>query len=59
MEDSAADGVLEAGDKIVTMDKLNDLTEETIRTYLSDKKEGDIIHLKLNEMKRSLKRKLR
>ena len=47
VDKSAADGVLEAGDKIVQMDNIEDLTEASIRTYLADKIEGDIIRLKV------------
>lgn len=47
VDKSAADGVLEAGDKIVQMDNIEDLTEASIRTYLADKIEGEIIRLKV------------
>ena len=47
VDKSAADGILEAGDKIVQMDNIEDLTEASIRTYLADKIEGDIIRLKV------------
>jgi PDZ domain-containing protein len=58
VKESAADGVLEAGDKLVTMDKLNDLTEEKIKTYLSDKKEGDIIQLTIERDEQELKKEV-
>lgn len=45
VKDSAADGILEPGDKILKMDDLTNLTEEKIQTYLSDKLEGDVIKL--------------
>ena len=47
VDDSAADGILEAGDKILQMDDMEDLTEESIRTYLTGKAEGQIIRLKV------------
>lgn len=47
VDESAADGVLEAGDKILQMDEMDDLTEESIRSYLANKAEGDIIRLKV------------
>jgi PDZ domain-containing protein len=45
VKDSAADGILEPGDKIMEMDSLSNLTEEKLKTYLSEKGEGDIVHL--------------
>ncbi|MEK3952919.1 PDZ domain-containing protein [Psychrobacillus psychrotolerans] len=47
VDDSAADGILEAGDKILQMDDIGELTEESIRTYLTGKGEGDVIRLKV------------
>lgn len=47
VDDSAADGILEAGDKILQMDNIGELTEESIRTYLTGKGEGDVIRLKV------------
>jgi len=47
VDESAAEGVLEAGDKILQMDNIEDLTEESIRTYLTGKAEGDVIRLKV------------
>ncbi|MET0958933.1 MAG: SepM family pheromone-processing serine protease [Psychrobacillus psychrotolerans] len=47
VDDSAADGILEAGDKILQMDDIGELTEESIRTYLTGKVEGDVIRLKV------------
>lgn len=47
VDDSAADGILEAGDKILQMDDIGELTEESIRTYLTGKGEGDAIRLKV------------
>lgn len=47
VDGSAADGILEAGDKILQMDDIDDLTEESIRAYLADKVEGDVIRLKV------------
>ncbi|MFZ0578876.1 MAG: SepM family pheromone-processing serine protease [Psychrobacillus psychrotolerans] len=47
VDESAADGILEAGDKILQMDDIGELTEESIRTYLTGKGEGDVIRLKV------------
>lgn len=47
VDDSAADGILEAGDKILQMDDMEDLTEESIRAYLTGKAEGQVIRLKV------------
>lgn len=47
VEGSAADSILEPGDKILEMDNINDLTEESIKTYLADKQAGDVIQLKV------------
>lgn len=45
VDGSAADNVLEPGDKILEMDNIKDLTESSIQTYLADKQEGDTIQL--------------
>lgn len=45
LKDSAADGILEPGDKIIGMDNLSDLTEMKLKNYLNGKAEGDIVHL--------------
>lgn len=45
LKDSAADGILEPGDKIIGMDNLTELTEEKLKTYLSEKGQGDVVQL--------------
>ncbi|WP_205961814.1 SepM family pheromone-processing serine protease [Psychrobacillus vulpis] len=45
LKDSAADGILEPGDKIIAMDDLSDLTEDKLKTYLSGKGEGDTVQM--------------
>ncbi|WP_342600548.1 SepM family pheromone-processing serine protease [Psychrobacillus sp. FSL H8-0483] len=45
VDGSAADNVLEPGDKILEMDNTKKLTEEAIKTYLADKQAGDVIQL--------------
>ncbi len=47
VEGSGADGVLKAGDKILGIDQLEEITSKTIGGYLSDKQEGDVISLKI------------
>ena len=54
LDGSAADNVLEPGDKILEMDNIKDLTEDVIKDYLKDKKEGDVIRLKIVRDKKEL-----
>lgn len=58
VDDSAADGILEAGDKIIQMDDIGELTEESIRTYLTGKGEGDVIRLKVERDGKQLDKKV-
>ena len=58
LKDSAADGILEPGDKIIALDDLKDLTEEKLKTYLSGKGEGDLIHLKIERNKETLNKEV-
>ncbi|SDM50950.1 PDZ domain-containing protein [Psychrobacillus sp. OK028] len=54
VDESAADGILEAGDKILKIDDIDNLTEESIRAYLANKAEGDVIRLKVERDGRQL-----
>ena len=47
VDGGGAHKILKAGDKILEMDNLSDLTGEVIADYLADKKEGDIVRLKV------------
>ncbi|MBD7942816.1 SepM family pheromone-processing serine protease [Psychrobacillus sp. FSL K6-2684] len=47
IDGGGADNILKAGDKILEMDELTDLTGEIIADYLASKKEGDKIRLKV------------
>ncbi|MFF2752375.1 SepM family pheromone-processing serine protease [Psychrobacillus sp. NPDC058041] len=58
LKDSAADGILEPGDKIIALDDLKDLTEEKLKTYLTGKGEGDVIRLKLERNKETLNKEV-
>lgn len=58
LKDSAASGVLEPGDKIIGMDNLSDLTEEKLRTYLSEKGEGEVVQLTVERSGKILKEKV-
>ncbi|WP_313891389.1 SepM family pheromone-processing serine protease [Psychrobacillus sp.] len=58
VKDSAADGVLEPGDKILGMDNLVDLTEEKIKTYLSDKQAGDVVQLTVERKEKEVKKEV-
>lgn len=58
LKDSAADGILEPGDKIIALDDLKDLTEEKLKAYLSGKGEGDVIRLKIERNKETLNKEV-
>lgn len=58
VDGSAADHVLEPGDKILEMDNMKDLTEATIQTYLADKQEGDTIQLIVERDGKELKKEV-
>ncbi|WP_391208368.1 SepM family pheromone-processing serine protease [Psychrobacillus sp. L4] len=58
LKNSAADGILEPGDKIIGLDNLSDLTEEKLKTYLSGKGEGDVIQLTVERNKETLKKEV-
>ncbi len=47
VDGSGADGILQAGDKILEMDNLPELSGEAIGEHLTDKQEGDVITLKI------------
>ena len=58
LKDSAADGILEPGDKIIGMDNLEELTEEKLKSYLSEKEVGDTVQLTIERNKEKLEREV-
>ncbi|WP_391120771.1 SepM family pheromone-processing serine protease [Psychrobacillus sp. L3] len=58
LKNSAADGILEPGDKIIGLDNITDITEEKLKTYLNGKGEGDQIQLTVERNKEALKKEV-